>query len=475
MKILFALLLASAALAQTNIPIQVAGVTAQQAVLRYNAPDATACTVKVSESSSLSPLVHDVDTTIFASSDQDSRAESISTATQRTFVVGKRRAEQGTNGHWYSRSLQAFTPHWAQVSCLSGTYVGTVQFTTGNIALGNPVTDPLPADPAAGSKPAYAVTGYYAWPEFTKWDQVGDSTSRQESIIDPKRGSLIKRISMPQDSPLGYGYDGDQAFTVARSTSGNWTIPALPAVVTNTGAAATYTGTTQDWLALTDANIQFGGTSFTTNLVRDPTAFPLEGASVTITGSSPGAGSNAAIDVCVSVNQVNCWPSNATAIMQTQTLPSTTGAVTFGTGTPLMKDWTPAGYPALNRNDISARHGLANITSGGLMTWVNGGSFPTAYFNRNWAAGTHLLINGVSDCQLTSESSQQSIQLNLGTCSPSLTLPATATTWASSGWSFLIRKHTTSTDQINIMYANYHTVTSDGVAFTASGQDTLSS
>ncbi len=148
--------------------VAVRGVTNTQAILTYTAPDANACSVEVSESATISPLVHDVDPTLFAGSNLDSRAGSLSSGRARVFVVGKRRAEKALNGHWYSRALQTVTKHYYRITCGGSTSSGG--FLTANLALGNTYNESLPGDPAAGSRPYYATMGSYAWPEFTKWD-----------------------------------------------------------------------------------------------------------------------------------------------------------------------------------------------------------------------------------------------------------------------------------------------------------------
>ncbi len=200
--------------------VQVRGVTATQAVITYSAPDTNPCQVEVSESPTYSPLVHDVDSSLFAGANLDSRAESLRSGPQRVFVTGKRRAEKALNGHWYSRAMQALTTHYFRITC--GASVAKGQFVTANIALGSSYNEALPADPAVSARSYYSVTGSYAWPEFLNWNRQ-DPTARPESVIDPQTGMLLKRLAMPQDDPISWlPGAGDHAFFSALSADGAW-------------------------------------------------------------------------------------------------------------------------------------------------------------------------------------------------------------------------------------------------------------
>src|SRR5689334_10989231 len=64
-------------LGASTFSVQVVGTSNTQAVLAYTAPDTGACTVKISENPGLVPLDHDVDPSLFAGSNLDSRAGSL--------------------------------------------------------------------------------------------------------------------------------------------------------------------------------------------------------------------------------------------------------------------------------------------------------------------------------------------------------------------------------------------------------------
>jgi hypothetical protein len=79
---------------------------------------------------------------------------------ERVFLIGKRRAEKGLNGRWYSRALQTVTAHYYKITCGSSTAAGT--FETSNIPLGNTYNETLPGDPAAAARPYEFAT--LIWP-----------------------------------------------------------------------------------------------------------------------------------------------------------------------------------------------------------------------------------------------------------------------------------------------------------------------
>ncbi|MEO8367817.1 MAG: hypothetical protein ABI806_01275 [Candidatus Solibacter sp.] len=554
-KLLFLLLAAPLAYGAVS-NLQVRGVNSTQGVIAYSAPDVSACTVEISESQTYRPLAHDVDPALFAGSNLDSRPESTSTGIQRLFVAGKRRAEKGVDGHWYSRALQAFTTHFFRITC--GSSQATGSFLTSNIALGNTYNEALPADPDVSSRPYFTPTGSYAWPEFKNWNNQ-DPTARPEAVIDPQTGMLLKRLALPQDQPIAYlPGSGDHFFTATVDKDGVWNLPLVTWSLANgklvsfivgssgsatittssahllkTGSQVTVSGLTGSAAAgnanyqitsvpngtsfvvaqgslpasttLTDATLSvsaaaltaddgtsasFSGSGSNALFVGDQTfwintstslsdiTIPIEYITLSVKGWCSGAcaGEDAKIQACISINGITCWPTNATAKYQEATLNTSPSNIytVLGSAVPLLDSWTPVGFNALHRGDISRRSGLVDVDAAGVATWQPGGATTNTYFNANWVAGSRIVIAN-SECKIASVAGLTQLTIDPASCSTPLTLPLSKAAYWGSNFGFLIRKKTGGTDQINLQYAKYSTGTSQYIDFTASGSARLCS
>jgi hypothetical protein len=195
--------------------------TPTQVVLEYTAPGDEPCRVEISESPSLAPLVHDVDPVLFSGADLDTRDGSVVNGRNRRFVAGKRTSERAPDGKYYSRALQVFTKHYYRIAC--GSEVASGSFHTKNPPLGNTAPELPPFDPQA--------FGNYAWPSL-------DSTDRNQSVIDPLTGFLIKRVTMPGD----YGRLIEHVkFNFVLNPAGKWSKPEA-AASGSTHSSAGYEG-----------------------------------------------------------------------------------------------------------------------------------------------------------------------------------------------------------------------------------------
>jgi uncharacterized protein (TIGR03437 family) len=281
--------------------VNVVGSTNVQSLLSYQAPDNQSCTVEVSESPSFRPLVHDVDPALFPGADSDARPGSLVDGLKRMFAIGKRAVERGSDGNWYSRALQTDTTHYFRIRCGADTATGS--FHTANIPVGITYPWPAPQDPA---------TGNFRWPTLTGND-------RTQTLIDPNYGTLIRRVSVPGDSPVAID-SRNKPFSSAQGN--NWNNP--NAALADDSASATYSGTAREWLVLTNSALSNIADFYVGSTAIDSLAVRVE-------GSSPGGGADQrTIEACLTLDGANCAGE-----IRSAALDSSQGAIVLGGGPPL--------------------------------------------------------------------------------------------------------------------------------------------
>ena len=283
--------------------VQVVATTNVQAILSYEAPTATGpCRLKLSEKASFEPAVHDVNPALFPGADQDTGAGSLLSGTTRIFVVGKRAVDRGSDGKWYSRALQADAPHFYRIVCGADTVTGA--FKTANIPVGSTYPWPIPQDPE---------TGQFRWPST-------DNNNRNQTIIDPNYGTLIRRVTVPGDAPSGinaqHGWR-NQPFQQAKGT--NWTNPAES--LSDGGGAATYSGSGQDWLIATNPGIS-SSVSYEYATAVDWVTVRLKASS---TGVTP---EQRTIEACLTIDGATCHSQLRSVVLEQQEKTYTIGKET---------------------------------------------------------------------------------------------------------------------------------------------------
>jgi hypothetical protein len=237
-------MLAASAWAQpTNI--RLVRVTHQQVVVEYQMTPGTPCEIKFSKFAALTPVVHDVNGSLFRNiADDASTGHNYDLARPDTFVLGSYRrvviGKRGMNwgeaidGYLYSRSLEAFTAGY--LSICGVTYPDPI--VTRNIPFG-PFLDHFPTDPRVSMRDY----GYYGYPSLFHLD-------RTQEINEPWTGALIRKITLPKESHASAPAARTLSYAAAVGT--NWTNSTGGSFMTDTGTddgETTYAfATTQDVL-----------------------------------------------------------------------------------------------------------------------------------------------------------------------------------------------------------------------------------
>lgn len=350
--------------------MRVTGVTATQAVIEYIAPSSSDCTIEVSESPSYSPVVNDVNGSLFSGANSDARftSERSADGLTRRFVVGTRTS--GLSGTtFYSRALQQNTQHYYRLTC--GSSVSGV-FTTATVPWGD----------LSIQAPPFNSSGFgnYAWPTI-------DWTNKTQWYIDPMSGLAYKPAVYPGEYGNTYPNSGSFLFgsDFVTDPSSGWTNDSN----VRSGSAAsvaTTSGTNPIYVGI-DPTVTLPGLVNMTGTDNKPISVDDIGVNVFGSGTD-GTSTNRQVNLCWSLDWSTCYTSTVTV-----TLPSGSDA-SVGT--------FPASYPTaffvgwgkvLTRKDLG-RTGTVNV-SGTAVTLTSTVSGDTA-FNPAWVSGTRVWISGSS-------------------------------------------------------------------------------
>jgi hypothetical protein len=349
---------AAAVLCRAAIPVTVVGTTPTQAVLSYTAPGDSACTVAVSQSSSLAPLVNDVNPSLFAGAGSDQRSGNLVTGTSRVVVIGQRTAALALDGNLYSRALQAFTQYYFQVTC--GATTGAAQFTTANPPRGNSAPDSVPFVSGAW--------GNQGWPTM--------SWSAANQYVDPLTGLVIERIS---NGGHANGQEYSALYTSVVDLASAWTTPNN--ILGTTGYAST-SATGQSNALFLPGPVE-NGDGFASRVVIDDLQAHFSSAYASAAGGQ--------LSTCVTRNHGQACIGNTITIA----LPdgSASAATVTGPGSfpsPFFAGW---GQPRLTPEDYANPTGTVNTsgTSVTLATINQTGGFPLST-----VAGDKLIIAGTT-------------------------------------------------------------------------------
>lgn len=378
---------------------------------------------------SVGVLVDDINPALFSGADQDSRDGNViagqSPGGVRTFVVGKRTAEVGSDGNRYSRALQAYSRHHLTLTC--GTQALDREFSTANIPAGDTHNEGIPAD---RNHP-----GEYGYPSV-QWGNA------RQAMIDPLTGVLSHRATGPFPvTPIAAGL-----FATALDLQGAaWKSPSAP--LTNTGAFATFTGPCSLGvggcaLFLRADNLSFWNAATYGYTQADSFDWFQAAINAAISNASC-SGADCNLRTCMVVNGVSCAsPSKA--------LPLTTTPTTHIVGSQNPMDlWqctaSPCTRPPFSSVDATRVSGAVNYdASTKRVTLVSGSAF-----NLHWTSGSRIVIAGA---EFTIASLQNEALLTLASGPPS---SLTGTPYSANNFGILIWKETQSADTVSIGFSTY--------------------
>jgi hypothetical protein len=354
-------------------------------------------------------LVDDVNATLYAGADQDSRTGNIVSGRNRAFVLGRRDAPIALDGNRYTRALQANSRHHYTLTC--GSDAASGDFSTRNAALGNTHNDGLPIDPGN--------PGQYAYPNI-QW------SNPKQTLIDPLTGLRSFRSSGPAGTP-----STSQTFVTALDLNSAWKNPSGP--LASWGGAATFTGPCSGGscaLLLRADNLALAGGN------------SLDWMAVTVSNAymaSPCSGDDCRIVACLTVNGVSCASAGLEVAL-------TTTPATYALGTKALMDlWQGSGPPAITSVDVSQASGTVTYTASSKQVALVSGSA----FNIKWGAGSQINVAG-SWYTIAAVRNENQLTLSSGPSSSLAGVP-----YSANNFGVLIRKKISTANTVSIGYTTF--------------------
>ncbi len=410
-------------------------------------------------------LINDVNTALFSGSNLDSRAGNLSRGRSRTFVLGDRiKVETGVDGRNYSRALHALSRHVGSLACAGGSDVSAdFFFNTGNIPLGNAAMVDWNGSRDAG--------GVYKLPYFdVRGQREKPSGVAVDRVIEPGSGMLFSLGQIRQEAidTEDLAITSSNATTMPTSAA-NWTNQGNMLSNTDSSAYAKYQGITQDIVCVkpnivhSHQNDEYGYASYTRIQPKytDSFQWTFKGA-YAVTGS----GSDRDLEVAMRFDGVCDATSPWT---QWQTVPLTNNSspadVLFPAATipkAAFGDWITAGTQVPSKvqavtykNNVLVSDGSATVTFPDAASTGYWSHFKDHWKYSSGTTGTPIIIGGdLATCTggttyyAQTFNNPKSITLNTtvaagsgqNVCAPQAVL--------------MIRKKTTSNDEIRIQYVN---------------------
>jgi hypothetical protein len=268
------------------------------------------CQYEVSESNTYSPLVNDVNSSLFSGSNLDTRTGAFTDPLNnlhRVFVAGTRAVQQASDGKYYSRGLQMVTTHYWRVSCGAT----LMDIATGSVSTGYPSWGRTYRDPVITASDHHML-----FPNISE-------TDRTACEIEPFTGAKICNFSLPNDEKRLL------ASTFGACSGTNWTVGTSCANAT--GTATTYSGTTQDklFISLPAQYLNISSSQFFEQWVSTP-VHPNWFNFIINTASCTGANTMTAdctAHVCLTLDSTPTTPGTCASNVQSLVFPVTPGPV----------------------------------------------------------------------------------------------------------------------------------------------------